>query len=589
MKRFDFKEIKKIFNRNDYFEKAAVFGLYLIIALFYYSDTLHSWFFLDDALAIVSSGEGLKEIFFVNNYSHFFYTPLLPLSFKPDVSFFGMNPLPYHIHNLIILVLITVMVYLILRRHTDRVYAFLSAGMILLSAPSLVCISWITLRQYLYPMLFSLAAVYLYIKYRPDLKNNRAVILLILVLSELSFMGKEQYVTLPFVLFILTDGGIKKRAVKTFPYFLLMICHLLLRQYVLGGLGGYLGMLFKPKAYAKTALGSFPAAARVLFGYSWGIILIAVPFFLKPKKLAIAILLWLASLSVSFLMMSDYPFAESYRYWFIAVILLSITAGIGSSLFRNSLLRAAYVSTITVLFLSHSLQVNKDLKNFFQKEALAAKQISEFLIDRRFSNSVVLFPNDRYLTAGEYLSNISRAYSRVSATETYPSFYPIELLAFYQSVLSDVKGVYRLEEGGLVEITGSVAKEMDRFKSSVSSEKPELKLFRTDSKTILDVKCKAGREIAAYIIERRGILYNGRREKLPYLEKINLKLLIKKKKIELFPRETLSYHDGGWYVGERQIDDNAEVITGACLGEGGKSTGLSDILYIDNPKGEPLF
>lgn len=587
MKRFI--GINRILSRITILEKAAVFGLYLVISLVYYSDILYSWFFLDDALAIVCSGEGMKKIFFVNNYSHFFYTPLLPLSFKPDVSFFGLNPFPYHIHNLIILVLTAFMTYLILRRYTGRVSSFVAAGMVLLSAPSLVCTTWITLRQYIYPMFFSLAAVYLYLKYSPDLKNNRLIVLVILFLAELSFMGKEQYVTLPFVLFILTEGGLKKRLVKTFPYFILLICHILLRQYVLGSLGGYLGMQFGLKVYAKTAASSFPVAARVIFGYSWVIILIALPFFLKPAKLAVSILLWLAALSISLLVMADYPSAESYRYWFIAVVLMSIGAGLGSSLIRDDILRATYLLIITVLFLSHSLQINKDLKNFFQKKAAAAKQISEFLIDGRYANSIVLFPEDIYLTAGDYLSNMSLAFSWISAAETYPSFYPIELLAFYPSVLSNVKGVYSAENSGIVEIADPLDGEIEKFKSALGREKPELKLYDTGGKTMLHIKCKAAKKIAAYLIEKKRTLYNGRRIKLPYLEKINIRLLIKGNKVELFPIEALSYHDGGWYIGERQIDDKAKVITGACIDEGGKSTGLSDILYIDNPKGERLF
>jgi len=132
-----------------------------------------------------------------------------------------------------------------------------------------VCLSWIVLRQYLYPMLFSLIALYLFLKFKPTLKNDKKTVLLILFLSEMSFMGKEQFMTLPFVLFILSDGSFKGRIVQISPYFLLLVGHFLLRMYVLGGFGAYWSINDNPWVYFYTAINSLGHTSRVLFGNEW--------------------------------------------------------------------------------------------------------------------------------------------------------------------------------------------------------------------------------------------------------------------------------------------------------------------------------
>jgi G3E family GTPase len=48
-------------------------------------------------------------------------------------------------------------------------------------------------------MLFSLIAIYLFCQHQPDIKKSPLIVVLIAMLTELSFLGKEQFMALPFV------------------------------------------------------------------------------------------------------------------------------------------------------------------------------------------------------------------------------------------------------------------------------------------------------------------------------------------------------------------------------------------------------
>lgn len=570
--------------QNNEVDKIFIPVFLFTIAFLYFYNVLHLWFFCDDPASIVYSAENLYEILFVNRYSYAFYTPLLPLSFKPDVALFGMNPFYYHLHNVIVLALIASMVYLILRRYADRASSIVAAGIILLSAPSLVCIIWITLRQYLYSMLFALIALHLFLKYKPDLKNNKMVVFLIALLSELSFMGKEQYMTLPFIFFLLSGGGLRKRINRTFAYFLVLIAHFLLRWHVLGNMGGYLGIYYDPKLYLITVFGSILTASKVLFGFSGIVILVAIPFMLRPKKFILSCIVWLLSLSISFVSMYYYPTADTYRYWFIPVVLFSFAIGSGSSLLKNRKLKVFYLILITALFLNHSLRINEELKSQFRKETAVAKRISESMIDSRYRNSVILFPDNKYIIESGYQYNMAKAYLDILGIATFPSLYPLELIAFYPEILQNAKAVYKLQSDVLVDVTGSVGKDLDLFSGSLVSEKPEIRLFKSGSTVEISLKCKGGKGITGYTIKRFNDKYYITRHVLPYLERINLKPFITSTAVDALPVENLSYRNRAWYLGTMPIKNNTAVITVSCTDQGARNTRLSDILYVLNPK-----
>ncbi len=569
--------------RQKYFryEQLIVLGMFMIVAFLYYRDTFNYWFVADDAGAIFSSTLSLKDIFFTHIYSSIFYTPLVPLSFKPDVILFGITPLPYHIHNTVVLVLISFIVYRILRLHVDRISSLLPALIILLSTSSLMCLLFITLRQYLYAMLFSLLAIYLFLKYKPDLKNNPLIVLVILILSELSYMGKEQYMTLPFVLFILSEGAFKRRVIKTYPYFVVLAGHFLLRLFVLGGLGGYPGFVYSPVVYAKTVYESIFTESKVLFGYSWFIVFLSLPLLLRPRKFLQAMLIWLASLLVSFFVMNSYPELDTYRYWLIATVLFSFMVGFNINFIKNARLKAMYCFMITALFIIHSFETNKDVKESFQKEALMARTVTELITTGKYHDKLFLFPESRsnWLVTTYYMVTMSKAYYEIDRIKSSPPyFFPIELLSFYPEIMRSFNDIYEVKGDKVINITSSVNEKINFLEKTrtLSNEKPEIGLLKRNNEIEMTLKCRNAKELIAFRIT------NGKRQlnmkyDVAYLQRINLNAF-GAKEVELLPLEKLSYDDKKWYFDGKPIPSDVSFITLTCLDDKGKYTPLSDII-----------
>lgn len=564
-------------------EKCIVLGAFFVIAFSYSFNVLHYWFLYDDPAAIVYSTKSLKDIFFSNDsYVYGFYAPLLALIFKPDVLLFGIHPLPYRIHNLIVLVLIAFLVYQILSHYTDKVSSILSAIVVLCATPSLICVIWITLRQYLYPMLFSLIAIYLYLKYKPDPKHHTYVFLTILVLSELSFMGKEQFMTLPFIFLILSEENFRNRFFKTYPYFLLFALHFLLRWYVLGSMGGYLGVIYNPLVYLKTVFTSILTTSEILFGTKWLVAVLLLPFLLKPDKLMQLVLLWTATLAVSFLGMSLYPSADTYRYWFIAAVLFSFMIGFGSALIKNPLLRGSYILVIVIPFFIHSLKINEEIKVVFHNESSIAYKTSKSMLDNKYRNAVMMFPDSPYTHSG-HIYSMQNAYQRILGVEALPVFYPFELLAFYPEILQDFDSVYEITQHEIIDITQSIKKRSDFFIAALADQKPEFGLLQSGKELEVSLKCRSGRFVTSFIIEQEQLADKQRVSKnvLPYLERLNLSNIIKKSgNAKLVPIEEISYKKKTWYFGKERIPNATLLITSFCSDTSGKNTRLSDVLYI---------
>jgi len=231
----------------------------------------------------------------------------------------------------------------------------------------------------------------------------------------------------------------------------------------------------------RTVFESFLTTSKILFGFTWMPLLIFLPYiFLKPGKAITAVLLWVATLSISFLAMSLPPVGYDYRYWFVAVILFSFMTCLSVSLIKNPLLKTLFTILIVILFLNNSLRINKDFKAASKNDAFNAKRISEYIIDRRYSDSLILSP-DGYVPPW-YIPFLSKAYKKILHIESFPMIYPIELLAFYPEIIRDFKNIYEIREEGIIDITNLIEERIKSFKAATSKEKPEVKLIKDNKK-----------------------------------------------------------------------------------------------------------
>jgi hypothetical protein len=355
---------------------------------------------------------------------------------------------------------------------------------------------------------------------------------------------------------------------------------LLLRLYVLEGLGGYPGIAYNPVVYAKTAYESMFTESKALFGYGWFLIFLALPLLLRPKKLLLSILIWLASLLISFVVMHSYPQLDTYRYWLIATVLFSFMIGFNANSIRKVPLKATYCFMIAVFFMVHSLQTNKDIRAFFKKEALMGKQVTELIINGKYHDKLVLLPESErnWLVTTNYIENISKAYYEIEGIKSSPpTFFPMELLSFYPEIMRGFDGIYEIKDDKVFNIADSMNEKINFFKNILSSEKPEIGLLKRNNEIEMTLKCRNATEIIAFHIRTIAERQYGVKYDVAYLERINL-TVFGAREAELLPLEKLFYHDKKWYLEEKPIPRDVSFITLTCLDDKGKYTPLSDII-----------
>jgi hypothetical protein len=425
------------------------------LAVLRFAGAVGGWFMYDDPHAMMASTAPLGEIFFSRVYSSAFYTPLVALSFMPDVHLFGLNPGPYHVHNAILVVAISGVTYHIARRFApDTLSALAAALIVLLSPAALVCVLWITLRQYLYAMLAALVAVLLHLG-RIDASRVGALRTAgALVACELSFLGKEQFLTLPAVLVLITPGDLRRRLRLTYPYLVLLLAHGLLRHVVLGGAGGPWFVEYRPVDLLITSLAALPTTAAVLFGSPLALLVVALPWLRRWRDLLLAWGVWVVSLAVAFAGMGWVPQTDDHRYWLQATVLMAFGVALGARGIRSPLVRAGYVGILLAALLLHSATASRPLRAHFEREADLAARISEALLRPDLAGAIILTPPTPYIHS-LYLASMAALYERTGRTGQSPAVYPAELLALEPRLAEGARAIYRVAPGGLHRIPDS--------------------------------------------------------------------------------------------------------------------------------------
>lgn len=221
---------------------------------------LNTWFIVDDTACIFcSSFDTVNLLFDKGTYLFFnqlFFTPLLPILFKVDLPLFKMNPLGYHLHNLLVAFLSCVVFFKIVRMYCSPFFSWLGTLSLSVSLPMSFDIGWITRKHYLWGFLFFLFALYLFKKWED--KKDHVLIALSLLATLLAFLCKEAYTILPAAILVISSGSITDRVKKTAPYIVIFIIYFIWRIYMLGGIGGYPGSTEKSLSFLLWKLSTVP-------------------------------------------------------------------------------------------------------------------------------------------------------------------------------------------------------------------------------------------------------------------------------------------------------------------------------------------
>ncbi|MBI5640954.1 MAG: glycosyltransferase family 39 protein [Nitrospirae bacterium] len=173
-------------------------ALYLKSAFF---DFIPTW---DDVVYVIEnpyirgfSPENLKGILtkqFLGNYA-----PLHILSYAIDYAFWGLNPMGYHITNIVLHGLNSCLAFMVVRMITGRQGIAFAASLLFAVHPlNIENVAWISERKSLLATLFFFLSFVSYLKFRKE--GNQRHYLMSLILFVLAVLSKSSVVILPLLL-----------------------------------------------------------------------------------------------------------------------------------------------------------------------------------------------------------------------------------------------------------------------------------------------------------------------------------------------------------------------------------------------------
>ncbi len=244
-----------------------------LIAFLTYIDILGYFFTATDSLTLMdtariqSSGDVVR-IFteplmsgtrFAENVKY--YRPITTLSYSLDYFIWKLNPFGYHLTDQLLHVLVSVLVFFLIRFLTNgkQVIAWLGA-IIFTTHPILVeSVSATSRRHDIIAALFLLLSLLLFLRYLSTVSHKRNFLLLSVFFYTLALGAKEIAIILPFLIFtyLMTFSFSGKKTFKSFkakvalavkgclPYFIVTFMLLAWRIYILQGIGGHRNRSFE--------------------------------------------------------------------------------------------------------------------------------------------------------------------------------------------------------------------------------------------------------------------------------------------------------------------------------------------------------
>ena len=241
--------LTKIFKNKD---KLFIL-LIIVIGFILYANTFNNQFFLDDesliARNIYVKNFNIDKIFTTNvvagaGMQSMFYRPIVLLSFALDYKLWGLNPVGFHLTNILIHILSAILIYLIFSLlQPKKIVSFLTGFLFLIHPLQVESVTYISGRTELPVVLFCLFSLYLFIKIYRNPAKSRFYYVISLISFIFALLSKEIALVFPFLLPIVyfvfikrkfTKANIKDITLKVLPFLSLMAVYLILRFVVFG-------------------------------------------------------------------------------------------------------------------------------------------------------------------------------------------------------------------------------------------------------------------------------------------------------------------------------------------------------------------
>jgi tetratricopeptide (TPR) repeat protein len=215
-------EIKDYSSRNREREKGlstwqiASLFLLVIVPFLIYFNSFHNGFVFDD-IPLIWENPGIRSLSNIPNLlwggvgtGGISYRPLRFISYAVDYYFWGLNPVGYHLSNILFHIATTFLVFGVVFLLVGSYWcAILSALFFSLNPVQTDSVTYISGRRDILCALFYLAGFYFFLRYR-EIRKVR-YLLLTFFSYILSLSSKEMGVTLPLLLFIYDYFEVKSK------------------------------------------------------------------------------------------------------------------------------------------------------------------------------------------------------------------------------------------------------------------------------------------------------------------------------------------------------------------------------------------
>lgn len=175
-----------------------------LAGIFLYFNSIHNEFVFDDNLLIVKNFriQDLKNIPRILGVTgRHSYRPLREISYTLDYQFTGLNPVGYHLSNILYHILTSFCVFLVAFRLSKDIKVGFIAGLLFMAHPiQTESVAYISGRRDILTALFYLMGFYFFLRYRESL--SKKYLFLIFCSYYLSLLSKEMGVTLPAVILL---------------------------------------------------------------------------------------------------------------------------------------------------------------------------------------------------------------------------------------------------------------------------------------------------------------------------------------------------------------------------------------------------
>ncbi len=177
-----------------------------------YANTLTNKFVYDDYLVIVDNPRfgnwrSLEALFtpgYFRMSAELTYRPVVTLSYFVDYAFWRMNPVGYHLTNVVFHALNAVLLYLLLRLLLKRPGAALAAALLFALHPvASETVNAISYREDLFAATFSFCALLAYLRFSPAGTGGFRAAVLFLVPVFLALFSKESALVIPLLLLLI--------------------------------------------------------------------------------------------------------------------------------------------------------------------------------------------------------------------------------------------------------------------------------------------------------------------------------------------------------------------------------------------------